>query len=168
MERIKTMKYGVVISTPRIESEYSDEYETTMVIDLVREDGAIGDVWIVAGVPDYLRGSSDAARTQAGYTSVRVFGDDVDMWCPESFRVADEDGHYQSVAEDVLAACAAVALGVHRQAMRDREIMALELAAADEKEQAGAFDEHVGPSRDGGRYFGGFASGDDEQVPDAR
>jgi hypothetical protein len=43
-----------------------------------------------------------------------------------------------------------------------------ELAAKDEKEQAGAFDEHVGPSRDGGRYFGGFASGDDEQVPDAR
>jgi hypothetical protein len=42
-----------ILGNPRIETEYSDQWETTMVIDLVREDGVAGDVWIVAGVPDY-------------------------------------------------------------------------------------------------------------------
>jgi len=102
-----------VIGTPRIEAEYSDEYETTMVVDLRREDGATGDVWIVAGVPDYQRGSSDAARTQSGYQRVRVFGDCPDHWCPKSFWPTDED--YESLAEEVIAACEKTALQTHRQ-----------------------------------------------------
>src|SRR5215831_17137193 len=48
-----------LIGTPRIESEYSDEYETVMVIDLRRSDGETGDVWICAGVPRSDRGTSD-------------------------------------------------------------------------------------------------------------
>ena len=108
------MSTYTVMSRPRIEPEYSDKYETTMVIDLKRDDGEIGDVWIVAGVPDYNRGSSDAGGTQRGYETVRVFGDCVDMWCPESFRVPDEDGCYQTVCDEIVSACESVALKAHR------------------------------------------------------
>lgn len=102
-----------VIGTPRIESEYSDAWETTMVFDLQREDGETGDVWIIAGVPDYNRGSASASGSQYGYETVRVFGDSVDMWCPESFRIADEDGCYQSVRDAVIAACETAARLTH-------------------------------------------------------
>jgi hypothetical protein len=54
------MKYEVV-GTPRVQDEYSDERETTMVIDPVR-NGQTGDVWVVVGVPGYLRGRSHAVR----------------------------------------------------------------------------------------------------------
>jgi hypothetical protein len=147
-----------LIGTPRIEAEYSDRYETTMVVDLRREDGVTGDVWIVAGVPESDRGSSDAARTQEGYLTVRVFGDSPDHWCPESFRplaIPDEpdeeetrelfrtvygrkadakdeaDGlyslvcagveSYADISREVVEACAAAALRVHREAMRERK-----------------------------------------------
>ena len=99
------MTYAL-IGTPRIESEYSDEYETTMVCDVRRGDGVTGDVWIVAGVPDYQRGSSDAARTQYGYERVRVFGDSPDSWCPASLDADD--------ADDIIATCESVAIATHR------------------------------------------------------
>jgi hypothetical protein len=100
-----------LIGKPTIESECSDKYETTMFFELLREDGQSGDVWIVAGVPDYLRGSSDAARTQSGYLRVRVYGDCADAWCPESFRPAD--GNYMQVMADVVLACESAALAAH-------------------------------------------------------
>ena len=100
------------IGDPRIETEYSDEYETVMVIDLQNESGDIGDVWVVAGVPDYLRGTARASGSQRGLMSVRVFGDGVDMWCPGVFRVADAD--YTTIANAVVAACEQSALKVHR------------------------------------------------------
>ena len=50
-----------LIGTPRVEPGYSDEWETTMVCDVRRSDGKTGDVWLVAGVPDGWRGSSEAA-----------------------------------------------------------------------------------------------------------
>jgi hypothetical protein len=112
------MKYELIGTPRRIESD-SDEHETVMVIDLRREDGATGDVWIAAGVPDYLRGAAQAAGSQHGLLDVRVFGDAVDMWCPESFQIADEDGGYSGVAADIIAACGDAALTAHRAAMAD-------------------------------------------------
>ena len=108
-----------LIGTPRIEAEYSDDYETTMSCDLRRTDGVSGDVWIVAGVPDYLRGTADAARTQRGYETVRVFGGSPDHWCPESFRPADDD--YSDVRDGVIAACESTALRVHRDRRQTSE-----------------------------------------------
>lgn len=108
-----------LIGQPRIEPEYDDEWETVMVCDLRRDDGATGDVWIVAGVPDHMRGSSEAAGTQRGYERVRVFGDSPDMWCPESFRPGDDDAYYGDIVADVVAACEAPALAVHRARMAE-------------------------------------------------
>jgi hypothetical protein len=102
-----------VIGTPRIEREYCDEYEAAMVIDLKREDGETGDVWIVAGVPAHLQGTAQAAGHTRGLASVRVFGDSPDMWCPESFRPGDDD--YGQVAADVVAACEPAALKTWRE-----------------------------------------------------
>jgi hypothetical protein len=100
------MKYTIV-GTPQVQAEYCDKYETTMVIDLKREDGVEGDVWIVAGVQDYWQGLSDAARTQEGYQGVRTFGDHPDMWCPHTFDCED--------AEDVLLSVVDVALSIHNE-----------------------------------------------------
>ena len=91
-----------------------------MVIDLKREDGITGDVWIVAGVPDSQQDSSDAARTQSGYQEVWVFGDSIDCWCPESFRDVDEEeeGCWHNLAADIEEACRKVALKAHRETYR--------------------------------------------------
>lgn len=110
-----------LIGTPRIETEYSDEYETVMVCDLKRHDGVIGDVWIVAGVPDYLRGSSNASNTQRGYEQVRIFGDSVDMWCCAPFQTPDEDGRYSTVMYEVIEACEKAAIQTHRERMNELE-----------------------------------------------
>lgn len=108
-----------LIGTPRIENEYCDEYETTMVIDLMREDGVTGDVWIIAGVPDYNQDSAKAAATDRGYETVRVYGDCVDVWCPKSFRIADEVGSYRSVIDGVVASCQSAAIKAHRERMAE-------------------------------------------------
>lgn len=103
-----------LLRSPRIEPEYSDQWETTMVCDVRRSDGTEGDVWIVAGVPDYQRGSSEAARTQRGYETVRVFGDSADMWCPRSLMTEDMEG----VIDGVVSAVETAALSAHREQMR--------------------------------------------------
>jgi hypothetical protein len=107
-----------LIGNPRIETEYSDQYETVMVCDLKRDDGVTGDVWIVAGVPAQHVGSSNAAGHQYGFQSVRVFGDSPSMWCPESFRPIEEPDTYSyaDVAEAVVEACRAAALATHNEA----------------------------------------------------
>lgn len=106
-----------LIGQPRIESEYSDEWETTMACDVRRDDGVTGDVWIVAGVPDYLRGSSEAAHTQRGYERVRVFGDSPEHWCPDVFVKPDwaDIDVIATVHDDVLAALESAALAAHRE-----------------------------------------------------
>lgn len=109
-----------LIGSPSIETQYSDEWETTMVCTVQREDGVEGDVWIVAGVPDCQRGSSEAARTQVGYCTVRVFGDYIDTWCPDSLRVKDEDGSYATLCDEILSAVAPDALPIHRDRVRAR------------------------------------------------
>ena len=103
-----------LLGKPFVESEYSDEWETVMVCNVRRSDGVEGDVWIVAGVRDYQRGSSTAAGTQAGYQGVRVFGDSPSHWCPDSLR--PEDGDYSSVADAIVEAVSEAALGVHNDA----------------------------------------------------
>lgn len=105
-----------LIGSPYIENAYCDAWETTMVCDLRRSDGETGDVWIVAGVPDYLRGTSNAARTQYGYEQVRVFGDSPDHWCPASF--CPMDGDYAEVIAGVVTACQSAALAAHRARMQ--------------------------------------------------
>jgi hypothetical protein len=110
-----------LIGRPRIEASYSDRYETVMVCDLRRSDGAIGDdVWIVAGVPESDRGSSDAAGTERGYLTVRVFGNSPDHWCPESFRPDDAES-YQEIAAGVVEAVRTAALATHRAAVATEE-----------------------------------------------
>ena len=107
----KKMTYTVA-SEPKIQSEYSDNYETVLTIN-VRRDGVTGEVWICAGVPEYLRGSSDAARSQDGYTDVWAFGDSVDTWLDPTLQVSDEDGSYQTVQDEILAAVKSAAMDAH-------------------------------------------------------
>lgn len=83
--------------------QYCDEWETVMVAELVREDGETGDVWIVAGVPPYQRGTAKAAGHEYGLRSVRVYGDSPDYWCPDSFDPADVDEMIAAVEESALA-----------------------------------------------------------------
>lgn len=96
-----------LIGTPQVQVEYSDEFETVMVCDPQRSDGETGDVWIVAGVPDYNQGSSRAAGHQSGFEDVKVFGNSPDHWCPESFDPDDADA--------IIEACRETALRTHRE-----------------------------------------------------
>ena len=102
-----------VASEPKIQSEYSDNYETVLTINVRRADGVTGEVWICAGVPEYLRGSSDTARSQDGYTDVWAFGDSVDTWLDLTLQVSDEDGSYQTVQDEILAAVKSAAMDAH-------------------------------------------------------
>lgn len=105
-----------VIGTPRVQTALSDQWETTMTIDLRREDGATGEVWIVAGVPDYHRGSAEAARTQSGYQTVQVFGDTPDTWCPAP--------NWRETMAEIVDACYSVAMAVHQARMAEMAEMA--------------------------------------------
>jgi hypothetical protein len=91
-----------LIGEPRIGAQYSDEWETTMVADLRREDGETGNIWIVAGVPAYLQGTARAAGHTSGLERVRVFGDSPDMWCPDSFDHEDSDAMLDAVEDAAL------------------------------------------------------------------
>ncbi len=51
---------------------------------------------------------------------MRVYGDSMDCWCPESLREADEDGSYRTVRDEILAAVEVVALTTHRAEYRER------------------------------------------------
>lgn len=108
---IKCRMTYTMIGTPRIQAELSNQWETTMTIDLRREDGVVGDVWIVAGVPDYHRGSAEAARTQSGYQTVRVFGDTPDTWCPVP--------NWREVMAEIVEACYPVAMAAHQARMTE-------------------------------------------------
>lgn len=106
-----------LIGSPLIEPDYCDQWETTMVCDIQREDGITGEVWIVAGVPDYQRGTSEAARTQRGYETVRVFGNSPDHWCSNSLITED----LEEVIAGVLLAVSTGALATHRERMNELE-----------------------------------------------
>jgi len=102
-----------LLGRPRVESGYSDEWETVMICDIRRDDGVIADVWIVAGVPTSKRGSSAAAGRQRGYCDVRMFGDSAGHWCSPCFDADD--------ADDIITACRTAALAAHLEATQARE-----------------------------------------------
>lgn len=78
-----------VLST-EIERDYSDDWQVTCRVDLER-DGISGEIWVVAGVPESLRGTAVAARTTRGLAECWRFGDSPDCWCPPQFRADDYD-----------------------------------------------------------------------------
>lgn len=101
------MKYEM-IGKPQVQDEYTeDKWETVLSANLRREDGVTGDVWIVAGVPDYHVGSSRAAGHQLGFERVRTFGDSPDCWCPDSFDSEDRD--------EIIEAVESAAIQAHRE-----------------------------------------------------
>ena len=120
-QRGMTMTYKL-IGSPCIQSEYSDKWETTMICDVRREDGVLGDVWIVAGVPDYHQGSSRAAGHQQGFERVRVFGQSPAEWLSDSLMPSDEDDlsdaeneaadTLEDISSEILAAVESAALAV--------------------------------------------------------
>lgn len=97
---------------PSIETEYYDDYETVMVVSVERSDGVTGDMWVVAGVPDYLQ-SQVVHCGQRGLASVRVFGDNVHMWCPDALLDPDEDGRYSELAKTIADTAREMALKAH-------------------------------------------------------
>ncbi len=99
-------KYERIIASVRA----ADEWETTVAIVIMREDGVVGDVWVAAGVPDYQRGSATAAASNRGYEDVWPVGDSLDCWCPAEFR---------GDAEAVLEFVHDIALETHRDYQRD-------------------------------------------------
>jgi hypothetical protein len=110
---METLTYEL-FGSPEVQTEHCDEWETVMTCEIMRSDGVIGtNVWIVAGVPDYLRGAAQAAASNRGPESVRVHGDTPDGWCPESFRPVGRAA-YREIASRILAAVADAALTIHR------------------------------------------------------
>ncbi len=79
--------YEVV--TSRI--DYKDDSEITVVVTLRRDDGVEADVWVAAGIPEYLRGEVDTLThggtfgTTSGYEQTWMPGDSLDCWCPGEF-----------------------------------------------------------------------------------
>lgn len=110
------------ISAMAIEPAYCDEWETVITVDIAETDNhpEICDVWIVAGVPDYLRGTAQAAAPNAGLESVWVFGDSPDMWCPDALRDLF-GGDYGLAAGAIETACQDAAVELHRDRMREQE-----------------------------------------------
>ena len=109
-----------VIGSPTIQAEYSDEWETVLTVDVQRDDGEVAEeVWLVAGVPDYLRSTARAAGTHRGVERVWVFGDRPDYWCP-----ANITGDYAEIADAIIAACLTAALDLHHSRLVASETQA--------------------------------------------
>ncbi len=72
-----------LIGTPNIESEYSDEMQTTLSVVLRREDGVEGTAWVSAGVRPQDRGTSLAAGCTGPYTAVTpwLYASALSEWC---------------------------------------------------------------------------------------
>jgi hypothetical protein len=112
-----------------IEREYTDgEHETVLTMDLTRSDGETGDCWIVAGVPDWQRGSSDAAGHQRGFLDVWAFGDSLDSWLSPNFHGDDVPA--------IIAGVRDAALTTHQERLRaeaeSEKVCAVEYVAAHE------------------------------------
>lgn len=79
------------------ESEYSDDYSITLVMDC-HWGHENREYWICAGVPEYLRGTADAAGTTAGVERVYYFGDE------PQFNPDWDHGELLAACEDVAMA----------------------------------------------------------------
>ena len=102
-----------------IEAEYSDRWETVITVDLPETDTypEITGIWLVAGVPDYLRGTAQAAGSNRGLEQVRVYGDSPAMWCPDLLLnlFATDPCPLRAAAAAVISACEDAALTLHRE-----------------------------------------------------
>ena len=87
-----------IIGEPEVQREYSDQWQTTMVFELRRDDGKQDTIWVTAGVADWQRGSSQAAGHRFGFEDVDVFGGSLDEWCGRNLYMdlTDEDGNIDS------------------------------------------------------------------------
>lgn len=82
-----------------------DEWEATVVVELERDtDGVSGEIWVVAGVPEYLRGTAQAARTTRGLETAWLYGDSPSHWCPDQFMRDDYDALLAAATPAALAA----------------------------------------------------------------
>jgi hypothetical protein len=101
-----------VIGTPEVQKEYCDEWQTTMVFRLRRDDGKEDTIWVTAGVPDWQRGSSQAAGHRMGFESVNVFGGSIDEWCGRELYadITDDEGDFHSLRmrDEIMAMLEAV------------------------------------------------------------
>ncbi len=94
-----------VPSNIKIETAYTDDaYETVLTMDLTRSDGEKGDCWVVAGVPQWQRGSSDAAGHQTGFLDAWAFGDSLETWLSPNFHGDDTDAIIAGVRKAAIAA----------------------------------------------------------------
>ncbi len=101
-----------ILSTS-IEREYCDEWETIISMSLRRDDGTEATVWVAAGVPDYHRGSAQAAGHRCGFESVRAcdFGS-WDAWC--GFDQPEDGDEMQDLKSDIVDAVSEEAMRIHR------------------------------------------------------
>jgi hypothetical protein len=112
-----TTKYQLVRDS--ISIIYTTDMYTVMTATVQRDDGIIGDVQIVAGVPDYMRGEARAAGTQQGYMDVWAYGDCPEHWCSDS--LAPPDGDYEEVLDGILSAVWEDAIRAHEDPEEEPE-----------------------------------------------
>lgn len=93
------MSYTVLQT--RIHHDCAGWWSGAVVVDLKRNDGVEGAVWVEAGVPPSRTGTAQAVGV-TGLQTAWLFGDSRDAWCPESFIKDDPD--------EILAVAGPVAL----------------------------------------------------------
>lgn len=102
------------------ETEYCDEWQTCVSMDLERiSDSATGNVWLLAGVPPYLQGTSRKEGYQEGFVYVIVpdFGS-WDAWC--SFERPEDEDECGIMVHEILSSCEDAALREHWAAYYER------------------------------------------------
>lgn len=72
-----------------VEPDHVGEYSGAVVVDLRRDDGVEGDIWVAAGVPDHLVGTAKASGHTYRMKDVWAWGATHDDWCPSQFDYRD-------------------------------------------------------------------------------
>lgn len=85
-------------------NDYPSEWSGAVIVTLRRGDGIEADIYIEAGVPDYLVGTAQASRSSYGLEQVWLFGDSRDMWCPKEFRANDHHAMLDAAHDAALRA----------------------------------------------------------------
>jgi len=92
------MNYEVISATVQEHEVYPDEYRGAAVVELRRDDGVVGDVWVTV---------AKSQGVQDGYQKVSLYGDPGDgasSWCPDTFDANDCDKILDSCTDVALAA----------------------------------------------------------------
>jgi len=88
-----------------VETEYhSDTWSAIVSVAVYDGDEYLGDVWVRAGVPDYLEGTARAAGHTAGMEGVQPYGGQRDHWCPDALQHLEPDVLLALVRPGALAA----------------------------------------------------------------